>query len=157
MIHVQRPTCGGRRCSRLSIISLISKGLGYLIFFAERDHLDLSRSAEGLLHAPSLMPRSAVIKQLAKVIDDFGIGENAEVIQSKLTREATLPTGPFDLVFVDAPYDLRVCSTIMDMVADQSVLSSGALLVLEHGLSEFVMPSDGYDKGLEQGEGRHSR
>ena len=122
------------------------EGARVLDLFCGTGSLGLESISRGASTCTFVDASSAVIKQLVKVIDDFGIGENAEIVHSKLSREATLPTGPFDLVFVDAPYDLRVSSTIMDMVADQSVLSNGGLLVLEHGLSEFVMPSDGYEK-----------
>jgi 16S rRNA (guanine966-N2)-methyltransferase len=46
----------------------------------------------------------------------------------------------FDLVFADPPYHLHVCNKVCQRLIEHDVLNNNALVVCEHGPSEFLMP-----------------
>lgn len=47
--------------------------------------------------------------------------------------------GPFDIIFSDAPYDLRGAEEVVALVFDRNLLKEGGLLVFEHsGEADFA-------------------
>lgn len=126
------------------ILDLCS-GTGALAFEA------LSRGASSALVVDS---SSNVCRSLRETADAFGVSEKMRIMKATVPEciEHLTPE-QFDVVFVDPPYALKVCNTVLHRLLQCSVAAPGALLVFEHGDQEHMIPTESVEqlKSIEMG------
>lgn len=93
-----------------------------------------SRGAESVELVELSRPAATVAGRNAAVVAKaLGTSTTARVHQSAVHAFLTRAQGPFDLVFIDPPYDIDDAAMTADLVALAPVLSEDAVVVVERG------------------------
>ncbi len=66
-----------------------------------------------------------------------------DVVRRDATRPHRTGGGPFDLIFLDPPYGKAMGARALEVARDADILAPGAIIVLEEGAVQPVMPGFG--------------
>jgi 16S rRNA (guanine966-N2)-methyltransferase len=107
-------------------IECLSRGAAHCTFVEK--HFSLCRSID---------------ETLTVFLNDITLRPTWTVEQADVFR--VLALGPLggrraDVVFADPPYDLRCCNRLLSHLSRYNVVEAGALVVLEHGPHEVLLP-----------------
>lgn len=141
-----RPTTDMWRSTIFSALEHLTDKNDYdaLDLFCGTGSLGLEALSRGAATCVFIDQASGIVRSLEHLLKEFDVADKTTVMQMKLDPTTNLPVGPFDVIFVDAPYKLRMCGAIADLIAKNAVLRPNGLLVLEHGTSEFLAPRAPY-------------
>lgn len=107
----------------------------------------LSRGASSLDLVERSRPAAAVVRRnIATVARSLG-DATARLHESAVLAFLKRATGPYDLVFIDPPYDLEDRSMDADLIALAPLLSDDAVVVIER--ARRATPPDVAAAGLE--------
>lgn len=87
----------------------------------------LSRGAQDLLLIEKDPQSAKILKQNA-----LTLGANAQVICSDALTYLQQQSKPFDIVFVDPPYQQQLVEPCMELLLSRNLLTEGALVYVEH-------------------------
>ncbi|MBU3678721.1 MAG: 16S rRNA (guanine(966)-N(2))-methyltransferase RsmD [Candidatus Kapabacteria bacterium] len=100
----------------------------------------LSRGAQSTIMVDSSVQ---ICRHLRAVAMDLGVSERVQIVRTDCLaylRNATVDG--IQLLFADPPYALRHCNSILGILEESPLLSDDALVVLEHGDQEYVVPTE---------------
>ena len=102
----------------------------------------LSRGAVSCLFIDQL-PEALTL--LRKNIEHCGFEASAAVLRLEVPRELRRAQkfGPFDLIFVDPPYDKDLVNPTLTAIAREKILAPGGKVVVEHSPREAILPGVG--------------
>ncbi|MFL4469121.1 RsmD family RNA methyltransferase [Tateyamaria armeniaca] len=130
---------------RESLFSMLTsrgviEGAQVLDLFAGTGALGLEALSRGAAHAVFVENGRVGQRLIADNIAKLQAQDATQVMRGDATRVGPWPGAPFDLVFLDPPYDKGLGERALDAVRDW--LAPGALVVWEE--SAFMAPPDGF-------------
>lgn len=139
-----RPTTGRVREAIFNVLGGQVAGARVLDCYAGTGALGIEALSQGAAEAVFVDSSGAATKAIVESLSRMGLKERGTVLRGRLPGALESVTGPFDVVFLDPPYD--------DETADETLVRLGALVapggtvVYEHG-SRYNPPE--YPEGLE--------
>lgn len=131
-----RPTSDRVRESLFAILGDLVMDTRFADLCAGTGSVGLEALSRGAWHITFVEKSHAAIALLRRNIQALGLSlAQVEVWNADVTR-LTRPADPWNIVFVDPPYDLA--ETIVNRLAEREVLGDGALVILEHPGKEPV-------------------
>lgn len=118
-------------------------GAHVLDLFAGTGQLAWESLSRGASSATLIDSSTEVCRHLRSVAIDFGVSDRVTIIRSDVlmyVRQGDL--SPADLVFLDPPYHIRCCNTVVHELLQQNILAPRALVVVEHGDQEALLPDN---------------
>lgn len=115
-----------------------------LDLFAGSGQLSWEALSRGAACATLIDSSADVCRHLRTVAISLGLSEQVTIIRSDVIpylRHGDLPTA--NLVVLDPPYHLRCCNAVVHELLAGAHLSGGALIVVEHGDQEALLPAEG--------------
>ncbi len=109
----------------------------------------LSRGAEYCLFieknrkTASLINDFAVLLGLPEGAWEIAVGDAVKTVNRTLKEERK---APFDLVVLDPPYNLNINNLIVELLAKNSVVKPGGIVVSEHSSTHSLILPDGWEK-----------
>lgn len=102
----------------------------------------LSRGAFSCVFIDRLPEALALLR---KNIERCGFEASATVLRLEVPRELrrVQKFGPFDLVFVDPPYDKNLVNPALRVIAEENQLAPGGKVVVEHSPREAIDGKNG--------------
>lgn len=102
----------------------------------------LSRGAASCVFIDQL-PEALTL--LRKNIERCGFEASAAVLRLEASRELRRAKkfGPFDLIFVDPPYDRGLVHPTLETITRENLLASGGKIIVEHSPREAIPPDVG--------------
>ena len=93
----------------------------------------LSRGAARAVFVDDGREARALLKQN---IDTLGIASRARIVSGNALRFASTDSGPFDMIFCDAPYAKGLTRPVLDALATGNALAEDAAIVVETATDE---------------------
>jgi 16S rRNA (guanine966-N2)-methyltransferase len=92
----------------------------------------LSRGVKSVTSVEHYLPHVQFIKEVASKLKV----SNMTVLSTDVYRFIETGSGPYDLIFTDAPYADERLSSIPDRIFKSSLLTEDGLLIVEHGKTD---------------------
>ncbi|MGQ0736536.1 MAG: 16S rRNA (guanine(966)-N(2))-methyltransferase RsmD [Acidobacteriota bacterium] len=126
-----RPTSDKLRETLFNVVAPRVADARVLDLFAGTGALGLEALSRGAAQAVFIDHDRRAVALVAENAARCGVGERCVIIRATVERalEQASARGPFDLIFVDPPYEFDAVSTV---TAAARALARGGLLVLEH-------------------------
>lgn len=70
--------------------------------------------------------------QIRDNLRELGLAQRGHVYQSRVEKAITILTSPYDLVFIDPPYDLDPWDWLMNALSERGLVKANGLVVAEH-------------------------
>jgi 16S rRNA (guanine966-N2)-methyltransferase len=147
-----RPTLDSARETMFNILNNLIDfdGIAVLDLFAGSGMLgfeSLSRGAGVCYSIEKSRKTYAFIKKSAQELkidpDSFQL-VNADATKY-IKKHAEEAKPKFDLVFMDPPYNLLICSKMLELLAHYQILEEGAILCIEHDKGEQLVLPEGFE------------
>ncbi len=136
-----RPTSGKTREAVFNIIGdRISEAM-VLDLFAGTGAFGLEAISRGAAGAVFIDSERRAVDLIRKNVAACRVEPFATVICWNILRNLRCLAGigqPFDLVFIDPPYDQNAVLPALDNLVETGALAPGALIIVEHGLNETL-------------------
>jgi 16S rRNA (guanine966-N2)-methyltransferase len=121
-----------------------------LDLFAGSGALGIEALSRGLGHVTFIERERASLAVLRANLDSLALADRSTVLPGdafRMTQRATLPGGPFALLFVDPPYriDESEVRQSIERLASHGSLAEGAIIVWEHSSSAVVEWPTGFE------------
>lgn len=142
-----RPTTDVVKESMFSVIDHTATLIDAVVLdiFAGSGQLSWEALSRGARSATLIDASAAVCRHLRSVAVDLGVSDVVTIIRTdalEYVRHGELV--PPSIVFIDPPYQLRCCNMIVGALVARDILPAGALLAVEHGDQEALLPQPGY-------------
>jgi 16S rRNA (guanine966-N2)-methyltransferase len=136
-----RPTAGRMRESLFNILAARVIGSYTLDLFAGTGAFGIEALSRGAATAVFIDKEKAALSIIGKNIEACGLGEQSKVIKWNILTnlkclESRMP--PFDLVFMDPPYDTNCVHKALVNLYHSNSLKHGATVIVEHSPKEQV-------------------
>lgn len=135
-----RPTSDRVREALFNVLAARVPGARVLDGFAGTGALGIEALSRGARAAVFVEQNPAVAGLIRENLRSTGLGESAGVVVQDVSRTASLePLGPFDLVFLDPPYDKGWAARLLQAFSRSALLAPEGLLILEHSRREAAL------------------
>jgi 16S rRNA (guanine966-N2)-methyltransferase len=148
--HSTRPTADRTRQALFNVLEHAPWSTGLrdcrvLDLFAGSGALGLEALSRGSAFCVSVDLDEAARTAIRHNAMTLGLADRVEVRAADATRLGPRPDpAPFDLVFLDAPYGLRLSEPVLERLARRGWLARGAIVVVERGVGEAPLAAPGY-------------
>lgn len=142
-----RPTTDRMRESIFSVIESTKNlaSAAVLDLYAGSGILTWEALSRGAGSAIMVDSSAEICRHLRGVATQLGVGDRVQIIRADALAYIPNSTAvDVGLVFADPPYALKHCNSIIGLLGHSPILADGAVVVLEHGDQEFVMPSSSF-------------
>ncbi|HWP42603.1 MAG TPA: 16S rRNA (guanine(966)-N(2))-methyltransferase RsmD [Blastocatellia bacterium] len=130
-----RPTSDRLRETLFNILSSEVEGSRFLDICAGSGAVAIEALSRGASHATLIEASRRACSVIEENLRSLGISERATLINRDAVgalRRLASERQQFDIAFFDPPYDSELYSKVMTILATESVLSPGGILVVEH-------------------------
>ncbi|MBI2936254.1 MAG: 16S rRNA (guanine(966)-N(2))-methyltransferase RsmD [Chloroflexi bacterium] len=127
-----RPTLGVVRSAVFSLLGSAVQEARALDLFAGTGALGLETLSRGAAWVDFVEANPRQCAALRANLQTLHYNEQAAVYPLKVERALAVLQGPYDLVFVDPPYELPSMDELLERIATSRFLAEGSLLILEH-------------------------
>lgn len=129
-----RPTSDRAKEGIFSVIASrrYFEGCHILDLFAGSGNLGLEAISRGADHATFVDRNSQHIKHIEKLSREFKVEKQITTVISSVEDYLKRPTGPFDLVFADPPYDYVFMADMIDIMLQNGWLGNDGWFILEY-------------------------
>lgn len=133
-----RPTSDRLRETLFNVLRDRVDGARVLDAFAGTGAVGLEAISRGAVHATFVEADRRTAAALRANVSGCGVADQASVVEGALAGASRRqrPLGPFDLVFLDPPYDFADLAGALADVAQ--LVAPGAIVVLEHSRRRTV-------------------
>jgi 16S rRNA (guanine966-N2)-methyltransferase len=125
-----RPTPDRVRETLFNWLQPVIDGARCLDLFAGSGALGVEALSRGASRVVFVEPQPAALAALQASLGQFGVA-GAETLRSEAQAYLRQGHGPFDVVFVDPPFELQLQQAVIDGLAQGSLLAPGALVHVE--------------------------
>jgi len=125
-----RPTGDRVRETLFNWLQMKIPGSRCLDLFAGSGALGLEAASRGAASVTLVESAPLVVQQIRQTLNDLGATDKVHLFNGTAQQYLATAPEPFDLVFVDPPFDLHVHRAILEALTP-SYLASGALLYVE--------------------------
>ncbi|MEO0412872.1 MAG: 16S rRNA (guanine(966)-N(2))-methyltransferase RsmD [Pseudomonadota bacterium] len=112
-----------------------------LDLFAGSGALGLEALSRGAAHATFVERAPAAVDSINANIDALGLAENTKILKADATRPPRT-IGPFNLVFIDPPYDLKRAASSILACIDAQIVAEDVLFCLDSSIFEADLLPD---------------
>lgn len=126
-----RPTPDRVRETLFNWLQMRVAGTRCLDLFAGSGALGLEALSRGAAQVTFCESHSGASLSLRETLERFGVASQAEVLERSAERALKDLQGPFDLVFLDPPFDKGLLGPSAATLAQRGLLAPGALIYLE--------------------------
>ncbi len=129
-----RPTADRVREALFSILGRLD-GARVLDLYAGTGALGIEAISRGADHAVFVESARAALVAIHMNVTDLGLTSRTTTITSDVERAARSIVGPFDVVFVDPPYEVLAVATkaVAAFAQSPTFLTEDGIVVVEHG------------------------
>lgn len=141
-----RPTTDAIKESAFSIIEhhMPIADVTVLDLFAGSGQLAWEALSRGAAAATLVDASAEVCRHLRAVSVALGVSPQVTILRSDVLAYLTYgKPDPVNLVFIDPPYHLRCCNSVVGALLARNVLAPDAIVVVEHGDREVLLPVEG--------------
>ena len=107
------------------------EGCQALDLFAGTGNISFELVSRGCLHVTAIEKVYNHIRFIRKVMSDLQIN-NLELIQKDVFHFLRKPSGPYELIFADPPYQMKGIEEIPGIIFRQGLLKKNGWMILEH-------------------------
>lgn len=125
-----RPTQGMLREAVFNICQMHIEGARMLDLYAGSGAMGLEALSRGASHCTFVESKREAIACIHKNIHELDVAKETTVISINAERALKQLSGPFDLVYIDPPYNVPI-APILDLLLSKQILNPGAILFLE--------------------------
>ena len=126
-----RPTAGVVREALFNILGQSVEGAAVLDLFAGTGALGIEALSRGAVRAVFVEAEAASCQAILQSLARTGFSGRGTVVRGRLPGALASLNGPFNLIFLDPPYDATDVDTLL--VALVPLAAPGATIVYEHG------------------------
>jgi 16S rRNA (guanine966-N2)-methyltransferase len=121
------------------------EGKKVIDFFAGTGSIGLEALSRGAAHCTFVDSKIEALRLIEKNIRLLGLQQITQVIRARLPKEIGRlgKESPFDLLFVDPPYDKNLVNPTLRAIAREKLLAPGGTVVVEHSPREVISPGVG--------------
>lgn len=127
--HRLRPTSGLLREAVFNILDDLVEGAAVLDLYAGTGALGIEALSRGAAGATFIDSEAASCQAILQTLARAGLAANATVLRGRLPAALASLRGPFNLIFLDPPYQDEEVETLLAL---PSLLAPGGLVVYEH-------------------------
>jgi 16S rRNA (guanine966-N2)-methyltransferase len=111
-----------------------------LDLFAGTGAVGIEALSRGAAHATFVDASAAATRSIRENLERTGMGDRATVLRRDARRAAAAGMGPFDLAFLDPPYDARapVLDGVLAAIDDNGLVEAGGLVVLTRSTRAYT-------------------
>lgn len=102
-----------------------------LDLFAGTGALGLEALSRGAAQVTFIDNNAEAIKRLKLILAEFKTADKATVLQQDVLQKLTPPAIPYDIIFLDPPFDLGYLQKITDILQQPNWLNAGAMIYIE--------------------------
>jgi len=113
-------------------------GARVLDLFAGSGALGLEALSRGASHLTATDNSSPALAALKANITRLGVGDLCITRRLDARGGGWRELGPFDLIFLDPPYDSGLIEPALGVIVDHAVLTAGGLMVIETGARQAL-------------------
>ncbi|MCX6148578.1 MAG: 16S rRNA (guanine(966)-N(2))-methyltransferase RsmD [Candidatus Kapabacteria bacterium] len=142
-----RPTTDSNKESIFNILTnhIDFEGKTILDLFAGSGSLGIESLSRGASNCTFVENDFNVINSLSESLISLGTIKNKfELIKKDALSYTKSCKSSFDLIFSDAPYNLKVSNQILNEIINNNLLNKDGLIMLEYGINEMVLPQKSY-------------
>ena len=127
-----RPTTGRVRAAIFSILGDSVAGARVLDLFAGTGALGIEALSRGAASADFVEVDRRRADQIARSLEDLGLGEIGEVYRGRVERMLGRLPGGYDVVLIGAPYDLKTWDELLEEIGEAGVAGPRGVVVAEY-------------------------
>jgi len=131
-----RPTSDRVRESLFAILGDMVVGARFADLCAGTGSVGLEALSRGAWHTTFVEKSRGAVALLRKNVEILGLGRNQVEIWTADVTRLSKPTEPWNIVFIDPPYNLA--ESIVARLAQRDIFEEGGLVILEHGGKEPI-------------------
>ncbi|EKD42116.1 MAG: hypothetical protein ACD_73C00321G0002 [uncultured bacterium] len=139
--HLVRPASDKVKQSVFNIIGLV-ENFSILDLFAGSGSMAIEGLSRGAAKSVLVDFLPEALKTIERNIELCGFQGQAQVIRGKipfiLKTVKKISPDPFDLVFVDPPYDHNLVNLTLDKLIENNLIDATSLIIIEHSPREKV-------------------
>lgn len=120
------------------------EGLRVLDLFSGTGSITFEFLSRGAKEVTAIDASFRCVDYIRKTADSFGI-TNLRAVKADILSLLKRPSGRFDLIFADPPYDLEGLAGIPDLVMRSGLLADDGWFILEHGSRMDFSQHQNYD------------
>lgn len=127
-----RPTTGRVRSAIFSVLGESVSGARVLDLFAGTGALGIEALSRGAASADFVESDRRRADQIARSLEDLGLGETGEVYRGRVEKVLGRLDGGYGVVLIGAPYDLRTWDKLLEQIDEGGVAGAGGVVVAEY-------------------------
>ncbi|MCI9273242.1 MAG: 16S rRNA (guanine(966)-N(2))-methyltransferase RsmD [Clostridiales bacterium] len=131
-----RPTTDRVKEAVFSIIQFQIEGRRFLDLFAGSGQMGIEALSRGAALAVFVDTRKEAVETVKKNLHSTGLEKNARVLHMDALSFLAQKNDPFDLAFLDPPYQTGILQQLLPQVA--GLMNPGGILLCEHSSAESM-------------------
>lgn len=133
-----RPTYDRVRESVFAIVEPELEDAVVLDLFAGSGSLGIESLSRGARSATFVEKDPGVLRVTRENVESLGLTEQCRLVRgdAMVLLTSAVPGGPFDVVFVDPPYESGLAAEALESLSLSGHLSEGAVVVVEHSAGD---------------------
>jgi 16S rRNA (guanine966-N2)-methyltransferase len=139
-----RPTPGRVKESLFSILMHRLEGTSFLDLFAGTGAIGFEAASRGAQRVVSVEAHRETAQAIEEAATELDVGDRVTVVAAPVERALYRIEGPFDIVYLDPPYDNDVPLQLFRLLLERSLLAPDALVIYEHAAKRILPDIPGY-------------
>ncbi len=115
-------------------------GARVLDLFAGSGALAFEALSRGAVQAVLVESQKAVVQQLRETAEQFRLQAAAEIMQADALSALASLQGPFDVIFLDPPFDSQLLPTVLEQLARRQLRAPNGFCYVELPRGEALPP-----------------
>lgn len=144
-----RPTGDRARETLFNWLSTRVHGARCLDLFAGSGALGLEAASRGAAEVVLVERQISLAQALREIAAAWPGGERLTIVQADAMAWLESASGPFDIVFIDPPFDAKLQGSVLELLLEKKLLAPEARIYVESGRGEDDMAADelaGYEE-----------
>ena len=144
-----RPTSDRVKEALFSILGERIVGARVLDLYAGTGSIGIEALSRGATHVTFVEADRVALRLVQSNLRQCGLEQSANVCACQVNqffRRGTQWAGPYDVVFCDPPYDLRICNQVLRVLDAEHFLTDGGIFIAEHDEREVVVDVEGWER-----------
>jgi 16S rRNA (guanine966-N2)-methyltransferase len=137
-----RPTSDKVKQALFNIIGESITGATFLDLFAGAGGIGIEALSRGAGRVVFVDDSRDSLDTVRNNIDEAGFGDRAECLLLKAEAFVKRSSGPYDIVFLDPPYELDP-GPLLTLIADSGLVKPGGIVIAEHFKKQLSPPRAG--------------
>ncbi len=143
-----RPTTDAMRESLFSILNAVVDWTDCTVLdlFSGTGALGFEALSRGAAHCTFVDKNAAMCRSIQRNATALGVADKCTIDVDDVMTMLKRRTGPYDVVFCDPPYDLRICNQVLRVLDAEHFLTDGGIFIAEHDEREVVVDVEGWER-----------